>query len=316
VSAGTAKRGANMGDLPQWVCWRAELREGKATKVPYSPESGSRARSDDPATWGTLPEAKKAAREKDLDGIGFVFTASDPFCGVDLDACVDPKTDEIASWASEIVGELDSYTEFSPSGTGLHVLLRAELPPGGNRRARIEMYDRGRFFTVSGRRLGGTSHVLEERQEQLSALHDRLFSLRERDVPEKQGRVPRTKASTTSRCCAGHVRRQRSPVRRPLGGYRPGYTSDSEPDLILCSMLAFWVGPDETRISSLFCRSDLIGEACNREDYRRRTIARALSLTVTAALLGRFLLRDPDTPAGSPPDSCLRRSSVRPWQRG
>jgi putative DNA primase/helicase len=240
----------------------------------------------------------------------------DPFCGVDLDACVDPKTDEIASWASEIVGELDSYTEFSPSGTGLHVLLRAELPPGGNRRARIEMYDRGRFFTVSGRRLGGTSHVLEERQEQLSALHDRLFSPRERDVPEKQGRVPRTKASTTPRCCAGHVRRQRSPVRRSLRGYRPGYTSDSEPDLVLCSMLAFWVGPDETRISSLFCRSDLIGEACNREDYRRRTIARALSLTVTAALLGRFLLRDPDTPAGSPPDSCLRRSSVRPWQRG
>jgi hypothetical protein len=166
VSAGTAKHGKNMGDLPQWVCWRAELREGKATKVPYSPESGSRARSDDPATWGTLSEAKKAAREKDLDGIGFVFTESDPFCGVDLDACVDPKTGENASWASEIVGELDSYTEFSPSGTGLQVLLRAELPSGGNRRARIEMYDRGRFFTVSGRRMRGTSHVLEERQEQ------------------------------------------------------------------------------------------------------------------------------------------------------
>jgi putative DNA primase/helicase len=179
VSAGAAKHGKNMGDLPQWVCWRAELREGKATKVPYSPKSGSRARSDDPAKWGTLSEAKKAAREKDLDGIGFVFTASDPFCGVDLDACVDPNTGEIASWASEIVRELDTYTEYSPSGTGLHVLLRAELPPGGNRSARIEMYDRGRFFTVSGRRLRGTSHVLEERQEQLSALHSRLFSHRE-----------------------------------------------------------------------------------------------------------------------------------------
>jgi primase-polymerase (primpol)-like protein len=179
VSAGVAKHGKNMGDLPQWVCWRAELREGKATKIPYSPESGSRARSDDPATWGTLTEARKAAREKDLDGIGFVFTESDPFCGVDLDACVDPKTGEIASWASEIVRRLDSYTEFSPSGTGLHVLLRAELSSGGNRRGRLEMYDRGRFFTVTGRRLGCTSHVLEERQEQLSALHERLFSPRE-----------------------------------------------------------------------------------------------------------------------------------------
>ena len=81
MSAGATKS-KNMGDLPQWVCWRAELREGKATKIPYSPGSGSRARSDDPATWDTLSEARKAARARDLDGIGFVFTASDPFCGV------------------------------------------------------------------------------------------------------------------------------------------------------------------------------------------------------------------------------------------
>jgi putative DNA primase/helicase len=66
-------------------------------------------------------------------------------------------------------------------------------------------------------------------------------------------------------------------------GDRSWYTSDSGADLALCSMLAFWVGPDEVRISSLFCRSDLIGEACNREEYRRRTIAHTLSLTVTAA---------------------------------
>jgi primase-polymerase (primpol)-like protein len=131
VSAGAAKHPKNLGDLPQWVCWRAELREGKATKIPYSPGSGSRARSDDPATWGTLAEAKRSAREGDYDGIGFVFTASDPFSGVDLDACVDPKSGEIASWASAIVRELDSYTEFSPSGTGLHVLFRAKLPSGG-----------------------------------------------------------------------------------------------------------------------------------------------------------------------------------------
>jgi hypothetical protein len=61
VSAGATKS-KKMGDLPQWVCWRAELREGKATKIPYSPKSGTRARCGDPLTWGTLPEARKAAR--------------------------------------------------------------------------------------------------------------------------------------------------------------------------------------------------------------------------------------------------------------
>ena len=316
MNAGAAKP-VNMGDLSQWVCWRAELREGKATKVPYSPGAGSRARSGDPATWGTLPEPKKAAREKDLDGIGFVFTASDPFCGVDLDACVDPKSGEIASWASEIVGELDSYTEFSPSGTGLHVLLRAELPPGGNRRVRIEMYDRDRFFTVTDRRLRGTSRVVEERQEQLLALHDRLFSPRERDVPERQGKVALDNGLDDDEVLRKAASAANGARFSALwAGDRSGYTSDSEADLALCSMLAFWVGPDEARISSLFSCSGLMREKWNREDYRQRTIARALSLTVTAALLGRFLLRDPDTPAGSPPDSCLRRSSVGPWQRG
>jgi putative DNA primase/helicase len=83
--------------------WRAELREGKATKVLYSPESGSRARADDLSTWDTLTEAKGTTREGDCDGIGFVFTESDPFCSVDLDTCVDPKTGDFASWAQEIV---------------------------------------------------------------------------------------------------------------------------------------------------------------------------------------------------------------------
>jgi putative DNA primase/helicase len=277
VSAGVAKRGDNMGDLSQWVCWRAELREGKATKVPYSPESGSRARSDDPATWGTLTEAKRAAREGDYDGIGFVFTESDPFCGVDLDACVDPKTGEIASWASEIVRELDSYTEFSPTGTGVHVLLRAKLPSGGNRRARIEMYDRGRFFTVTGRRLHGTSHVVEERQEQLSALHERLISPRERDVPGRQGKVAPDNGLDDDEVLRKAASAANGTRFAALwAGDRSGYTSDSEADLALCSMLAFWVGPDEARISSLFSRSGLMREKWDREDYRQRTISRAI----------------------------------------
>ena len=110
-----------MKDLEQWVCWRSEARgrDGKRTKVPYSPASGVRARSDDPDTWGTLAEAEEAANKGDYDGIGFVFTARDPFCGVDLDSCVDPETGEIEPWARNSLDELDSYAEFSPSGTGL-----------------------------------------------------------------------------------------------------------------------------------------------------------------------------------------------------
>jgi hypothetical protein len=80
---------------------------------------------------GHSPRGAEGRPPRAHDGVGFVFTESDPFCGVDLDACVDPKTGGVASWAEGIVRELDSYAEFSPSGTGLHVLLRAKLPSRG-----------------------------------------------------------------------------------------------------------------------------------------------------------------------------------------
>jgi hypothetical protein len=167
-----AEAEVSMKDLRQWVCWRSEARErdGKLTKVPYSPRSGLRARSDDPETWGKLAQAEEAAEKERHDGIGFVFTEEDPFCGLDLDSCVDPKTGEIESWAKEILEELDSYAEFSPSGRGLHIIVRAKLPPGGNRKGRLEMYDRGRFFTVTRRRLPGTSRRIEDRQKEVEAL--------------------------------------------------------------------------------------------------------------------------------------------------
>lgn len=263
-----------MKELRQWVCWRAEERNGKQTKVPYSPASGSHARSDDSASWGTIAEAREAARREGCNGIGFVFTADDPFCGVDLDRCVDPDSGEIEPWASEVLDELDSYAEISPSGIGLHFIVRATLPEGRRRNGRVEMYDRGRFFTVAGDHLPGTPGDIEDRQEQIDALHARLFP---RESPAKNGNAP-----SNSPTDAEVQRRAMSAANGARfaalwAGDRSGYASDSEADLTLCSMLAFWVGTDEGRTASLFTRSGLMREKWNREDYRRRTIARALA---------------------------------------
>jgi putative DNA primase/helicase len=134
----------NIRDLRQWLCWRTEERDGKPTKVPYSPLTGEKASSTNPETWVNHSEAVSAHREHGYHGIGFVFTPQDDLCGVDLDGCVDPENGEIEGWAQEIIEELDSYTEVSPSGTGVHVLLRRELPPGRNRKGHFEAYDNGR----------------------------------------------------------------------------------------------------------------------------------------------------------------------------
>src|SRR4051794_32368531 len=110
-------------DLPRWVAWRYERREPKWEKVPIGP-TGRRASTTDPATWSTFEAALAAYRERRLAGIGFVFAEGDPFTGIDLDACRDSDAGTLVPWADEIVRDLDSYTEVSPSGTGVKVLIR------------------------------------------------------------------------------------------------------------------------------------------------------------------------------------------------
>jgi uncharacterized protein DUF3987/primase/DNA polymerase family protein len=267
----------NVQDLRQWLCWRYEERGGKATKVPYSPLTGERASSTDPATWAKYTEAATAYREDGYDGIGFVFTKDDPFCGVDLDGCRDPETDEIEPWAKGIVQELNSYTEVSPSGAGLHILVRGELPDGRNRQGRIEMYDHGRYFTITGRHLEGTPPRIETRQEQLLSLRHRVLG----EPPSASGQEtprPQTDAELSDQEIIEKATQADNgeKVRRLWNGDKSDYPSSSEADQALCSLLAFWTGPDPHRIDSLFRQSGLYRKKWDRADYRDRTIRKAL----------------------------------------
>lgn len=140
---------------PQWVCWKLEQRDGKPTKTPYVPrlDLGIRASSTDLMTWGTFDEALAAYEDGTgiYDGIGFVFSSADPFCGIDLDHCRDPETGLIEPWAQKIVdGAVDGYVEASPSGTGVHIIVEGKVRGGGRRKGPIEMYSRNRFFTITG----------------------------------------------------------------------------------------------------------------------------------------------------------------------
>lgn len=133
---------------PQWLVWKLEERDGKPTKVPYIAGGVGRASSTDSLTWRTFEEAVQALRTGRYDGIGFVFSPGDPFAGVDLDGCRDPETGELEKWAAEIVQALESYTEASPSGTGVHIIVRGKTP--NKKRGRVEAYSSGRYFTMTG----------------------------------------------------------------------------------------------------------------------------------------------------------------------
>ena len=265
--------------LPQWLIYRIEVRKGKQTKVPYwAARPSLKASATDPATWATFEEAFEA-RDR-ADGLGFVFTEDDPFIGVDLDACRDPATGEVHPAAAEIVSRLASYTEVSPSGTGLHVIGRGMI--GGGRRTgrtpwggEFEIYDRARYFTITGQPFNGAT------PGGLVDLVD-LDAVRAELVPD---------VVAPARPARGLVRLEdhellekafeasNGPKLRALWeGDTSAYGSPSEAELALCSMLAFWTGPDPDRVDWLFRQSGLVREKWEqREDYRRATISKALA---------------------------------------
>lgn len=162
---------AELKEYPHWLVWRREMRAGRETKVPYNARTGRPASVTDPRSWTTFERARAASPS--WDGIGFVLTAQDPYCGLDLDDCRDPTTGAIAPWARQIIEEVKSYTEISPSGRGVRVFVRATVPPGWRKRGLIEVYDRNRYLTVTGNHLTGTPERIEDRTEAIAALHAR-----------------------------------------------------------------------------------------------------------------------------------------------
>jgi primase-polymerase (primpol)-like protein len=93
----------------QWVCWRYIERDGKRTKCPFNARTGGMADSTDVTTWSSFEEAVQACQtDKRYEGVGFVFAADDPYCGIDLDNCIDPATGELKAWGQQFIDQLDS----------------------------------------------------------------------------------------------------------------------------------------------------------------------------------------------------------------
>lgn len=165
--------------LPQWVAWKFVRRDDRWTKCPVCPTTGRLAKANDPSTWASFDLAIAACRRSpDLAGVGFMFTGADDFCGVDLDDSLD-EAGQLKPWAAPFVTSLSSYTEVSPSGTGLKIFIRAAKPGTKCRRAHgdgeVEIYDRDRFFTVTGEPYPQTPTTVEERPEALAAIYAAVF---------------------------------------------------------------------------------------------------------------------------------------------
>jgi len=278
-------------DRPQWVNWKIELRDGKETKVPKQ-SNGWNADSTVPATWTDFDASQSALKGGSrFGGVGFVFDGD--FTGIDFDNCVDPLTgeiidDDVARW----VRQLNSYTEYSPSGRGLHVIIKARKP--GPRCSKtlnanglkIEMYDVGRFFCMTGDVFNGSASGIESNQEAIDAVYYEVFG----DGGSRGDAGEAIYLGTiTRRLKNGDVIRKASKARNGdkftrlfFDGDLSDYDGDdSAADLALCDLLHFWT-QDPIQIDSIFRESQLMRPKWDEKrgalTYGERTVNAAIAL--------------------------------------
>lgn len=284
---------AELKALPQWILWKFEMRNGKQTKVPCQ-VTGEMAQANNRRTWSTFATAVKFYLEGDYDGIGFVFSRQDNYIGIDIDKCVvEGKTN---AFATEIIDTLDSYTEFSPSGKGIHIIIKGSLPQSvlgtgrKNTKHGLEIYSYGRFFTFTGNR--ENSNDVYDRTDELAEVFEQYF-----DDSDIQGRVNLAEFEKDEIKISNEALWERMFRSKNGDEIRSMYNGNlinddhSATDLALCNHLAFWTGKSATRMDAMFRETSLIRDKWDvihfsdtNETYGERTIGVAISSTSTTIL--------------------------------
>ncbi|MGM0948359.1 MAG: phage/plasmid primase, P4 family [Bacillota bacterium] len=275
-------------NAPQWILWRSEERNGKKTKVPYQID-GSMAQSSNKRTWSTFATIMKFFNEQEYDGIGFMFSKDDPFIGIDIDHCVNDGV--LSPFAQEIIQTINSYTEYSPSGEGVHIIAKGKLPlrgPGTGRKnidKGLEVYRHGRYFTFTGNSLD--VGPVQERSEEIKTIFDKYLTEKEE---AKSVSTRSQSASDMSNLSNKEIweRMFNSKNGKSIQDLFNGHLINgdhSSTDMALCNHLAFWTDKDAAKMDSMFRESDLFREKWDRQHsadgatYGEMTIAAAIYST-------------------------------------
>jgi hypothetical protein len=294
---------ATLKQIPNWIRWNLEEREGKQTKVPYVVGTNRPAAINKPADWvrfktaiGNVPTINAN------EGLGFVINgkaASLGLVGFDIDGCRNPQTSEITDWAWRLIKCLRSYTEVTPSRTGVRVWVIGELPEGRRvftlspsagygDKVRIEVFCQGRYFTITGDRVGDATdiekrdlseayHLCEEIKRQLPSANQPTASASGNADPGPV-RIRHTGSVITTKLellMHGNITQERPIVIDDGLGNSLEYPSHSEADLALATWLAI-DGKDAEGIAEAFRESSLYRRKFERQDYRENLIRKAL----------------------------------------
>lgn len=267
--------------LPNWICWDAvpDEKRGKIKKVPINALTGGGAMSNNPSTWCDFDTAVRASEKH--SGIGFMFGGC-PYFGVDIDG----KEEELEAYQrgengniiSEFISTLQSYAEISQSGKGIHIICRGTLPKRGRRKGSVEMYEDGRFFVMTGNSCSEYEGIAEC-SDSIKPLHEKYIGGGREPQAKVRPAVSLFSADDIVKAAAGA--KNGGKFVALYGGDTAGYTSSSEADMALCSILAFWTGCDASKMDVIFRSSGLMREKWDRPQsgstYGALTIQKAIA---------------------------------------
>lgn len=269
--------------LNNWCVWKFENRNGKRTKIPFNAETGEFAKSNDKSTWSSYETAVNA---EDVDGIGFFFEP--PYLGIDIDDIDDDlhrfkQGDKLDNIVSEFNEAFKSYTEVSPSGNGLHIIVKGKIPGSRRRKGNIEMYDSGRFFTMTGKNIGKYKDVTEVSEQVFKTIYNKY-------LPDNTIKYPTTNNYQENIHNLSEIdvineiyNSKQAKLFDDLmkGNYEPYYTSHSEADMALANILAFWCAKDYSQMDSIFRQSNLYrdkwDEKRKNSTYGEQTLFKAIN---------------------------------------
>lgn len=260
-------------ELKSWVNFGKKGCLQKEYKKPYTPGTYSGAKANKPETWRTFNEALTEVEAGRFTGVGFELTGSG-IVAIDFDGCITGgiMNEIVARW----IDRFDSYTEVSPSGKGIHILCRGKLPGSGVHSDAGEMYDTGRYMTMTGNVYGAVK-PLRDAQADIDALYALLS--KKKDTPT-QTPVERAPVALDDSELVNKAIHSSAKFAALWNGDISGYPSHSEADQALCNLLAFWTNGDEWRIDSLFRCSGLMREKWDKptagSTYGANTVKEAI----------------------------------------
>lgn len=248
-------------EINNWVGYKKLQSDGKDKKIPVNPNTGENAKVNQPNTWGTYEEAVNSVGQYNLNGIGFVFTQSSGYIGIDIDNCIDGKG-EYSDNAQSIISLLNSYSEKSVSGRGIHIIIKGKIPNSINNRAEgIEIYDNLRYFVFTGDIVSKTN-VIEERDYEVNLIHNRYNNIKKTtsgiNIQEQK-----------DVCNKGIVLDGNNiKLERLYEGDISEYNDDhSRADLALAYQLADYTNNNPALIDALFRSSSLFREKWDEKHY-------------------------------------------------